>query len=263
MFGTKEKNIREYIVEFLLLKPSTAKKLRVLLRDAGVNTSLQAIYKQLAILVDLEVLIKHSSQYYISNEWIEKISGIFKLQEIELPAPGEKFRYKFQSLQKQDIYWKHLMSAISLNNLDPFFQYCDNQFWIYVPTRESSEADYGINKKDKQEKTFFAIGNVTDLGKDFRKSFRNEFYRIEFHRINSAKENVHTTVVGSIVISSTINNKLSKDITDIFNSTEDKAEKIKNLKSVLGKDQVCGLVIENNAKKAEKIRKQISQPFVI
>src|SRR5690606_13243964 len=142
MIGTHKKNLKEDIIEILLKGSASSKKLRSLLQDLGYDLILQGIYKQLNTLHEAEVVLKNKQVYTINNEWVKNVSKIMSVQDIDLPEEGEKFTYKFNSLQNLDAHWKHVMSSFRKKfPHEAFFSYCPHQIWIYIPHRNESEVN--------------------------------------------------------------------------------------------------------------------------
>ena len=140
MIGTPIKTLKEEIIEILLLGPASTKRLRSQAAQQGHDVTLQGIYKQLNILLESGVILKNKQVYTINNEWVKSVSNTLSIQGIELPEEGEKFTYKFNSLQNLDAHWKHVMSSFRKKfPNEAFFSYCPHQIWIYVPTRNESE----------------------------------------------------------------------------------------------------------------------------
>lgn len=264
MIGSTLKNLKEEIIEILLQKPASSKRIKTLLKERGINVTIQGIYKQLNTLLESEVVLKNKKEYIINNEWIKNVSRIIDVQEIELPEEGEKFTYKFNSLQNLDAHWKHIMS--SFRKKFPkisIFSYCPHQIWNYVPTREKSVSEYTKDHEESGIFHYFTLGGKTDLDRKYRKKYTGNYYKIELLVINSIKRNIHASVLGDIVVTSKIEKSLAKklDSTYLLNEQSEKKEIL--IIDTLSNQHNGTIVIERNKQNAEKLRKQISKPFYI
>lgn len=264
MIGTHKKNLKEDIIEILLKGSASSKKLRSLLQDLGYDLTLQGIYKQLNTLLEAEVILKNKQVYTINNEWVKNVSKIMSVQDIDLPEEGEKFTYKFNSLQNLDAHWKHVTEAFNkiLGN-EPMFLYSYHQFWIYTPTREESERKFAGEFLNKKQHTFYVIGGVTDLDKKYRNSFKDPYYKVENFSIKSLKDKEHLLIIGNFIINVKVPDDVTKQIDAIYKLDKQIKLKENDLKELLGKNYKSMFTIENNLEKANRIKRKISQPFIL
>ncbi|MAQ77276.1 hypothetical protein CL684_02010 [Candidatus Campbellbacteria bacterium] len=264
MIGSSRKNLKEEIIELLLKKPASSKNIRTQLKHKDINVTVQAVYKQLNTLLESEVILKNKKEYLINNEWIKNISKIIDIQDIELPEEGEKFTYKFNSLQNLDAHWKHMTEAFNkiLGN-EPMFLYSYHQFWIYTPTREESERKFAGEFLNKKQYTFYVIGGVTDLDKKYRNSFKDSYYKVENYSIKSLKEKEHILVIGQFIINVRVPDDITKEIDSIYKTDKDILNKEQQLKELLSENHKSMFTIENNLLKANKIKRKIAQPFAL
>lgn len=264
MIGSQKKNLKEEILEILLQGPASSKKIRSILLEKNIEVSIQGIYKQLNTLLESNVILKNKQTYSVSNEWIKEASKIIDVQEIELPEEGEKFTYKFNSLQKLDEHWKHVMSSFRKKyKNEAFFSYCPHQIWIYVPNRSDSEIQYKNEHEEEKYYNFYTIGGNTDLDKKFKKLFQGDYYRIENLEISGVKREVFLSTFGTNIIKTSIDKKLSAKIDSIYNENSSNKEKESALREILSKPHKCTFSIENNKKKSLLIKKKISKPFYL
>lgn len=212
MIGSTHKNLKEEIIEVLLQRTASSKRIKTILQERNINVTVQAIYKQLNALLESEVILKNKKDYIINNEWIKNVSKIIDVQEIELPEEGEKFTYKFNSLQNLDAHWKHVMSSFRKNfPKKSIFSYCPHQIWNYVPTREKSVSEYTKDHEESNIFHYFILGGKTDLDKKYRKKYTGNYYKIELLLINNIKRNIHISALGDIVVTSKIEKILPKN----------------------------------------------------
>lgn len=217
MIGSSSKNLKEDIIELLLKGPASSKKLRSQLSKIGYSLTLQGIYKQLNTLLEAEVILKNKQTYTINNEWVKQVSNILNVQDIELPEEGEKFTYKFNSLQNLDAHWKHVMSSFRKKfPNEAFFSYCPHQIWIYVPSRNQSERNMKSEHEHKKYYNFYIVGGNEILDKKFKKEFQGDFYRVETLEIKGEKRNKHLSVFENIIVTTTFKKDLSEKIDSIF-----------------------------------------------
>ncbi len=264
MIGSPIKNLKEEIIEILLQKPASSKRIQMYLKQKDIKVTVQAVYKQLNTLLESEVILKNKKDYIINNEWIKNISKIIDVQDIELPEEGEKFTYKFNSLQNLDAHWKHVMSAFRKKfPKEAFFSYCPHQIWIYVPTRTESELNMKQEHEHKKYYNFYIVGGNEALDKKFKKDFQGDFYRVETLKLKGEKRNKHLSVFENIIVTTTFKKELGEKIDKIFSSNKNPGLQEKQLKEILTNDHPCTFVIEGNKKKALKLKNKIAQPFYL
>lgn len=264
MIGSPIKNLKEEIIEILLQKSASSKRIKTILKEQGINVTVQAVYKQLNTLLESEVILKNKKDYIINNEWIKSVSKIIDVQEIELPEEGEKFTYKFNSLQNLDAHWKHMAEAFNkiLGN-EPMFLYSYHQFWIYTPTREESEKKFAGEFLNKKQYTFYVIGGVTELDKKYRNSFKDEYYKVENFSIKSLKEKEHLLIIGNFIVNVKVPDEMTREIDRIYKLDLSISEREIMLRTLLGEKHKALFTIENNHKKAKQAKRRISQPFIL
>jgi len=264
MIGSNIKNLKEEIIELLLDTPASSKKIQSLLRKNNIKVTVQGIYKQLNTLLESEVILKNKQQYIINNEWIKNISKIIDVQDIELPEEGEKFTYKFNSLQNLDAHWKHVTEALNkyLSN-EPMFLYSYHQFWIYTPTREESERRFAGEFLNKKQYTFYVIGGITDLDKKYRNSFKDSYYKVENYSIKSLKQKEHILIIGNYIMNVKVPDDITKQIDAVYKTDDSLLIKENNIKEILSHNHKSMFTIENNLIKANKIKRKIAQPFAL
>lgn len=264
MIGSTHKNLKEEIIEILLQRTTSSKRIKTILQERNINVTVQAIYKQLNTLLESEVILKNKKDYIINNEWIKNVSKIIDVQEIELPEEGEKFTYKFNSLQNLDAHWKHATEAFNktLGN-EPMFLYSYHQFWIYTPTREESERKFAGEFINKKQYTFYVVGGVTDLDKKYRNSLKDSYHKVENYSIKSLKDKEHILVIGNFIINVQVPDDITKKIDIIYKTDKDVIAREKDLRELLTLNHKSMFTIENNFKKANQIKRKIGQPFVL
>ena len=264
MLGGKNQKPKDKIIEILSKGPRSGKGLKTALANGGHKVSIQIIYKQLNELIEDEIILKTKKLFFINNEWVKNVSKIIDIQDIELPEEGEKFTYKFNSLQNLDAHWKHVMSSFRKKFAhEAFFSYCPHQIWIYVPSRDISEQNMKNEHEYNKYYNFYIVGGDTLLDKKFKKEFQGDFYRVETYVLKGEKRNKHLSVFNNIIVTTTFKKELGESIDAIFKKQNTIDQQELALKKLLSDNHSCTFIIEGNKNKALKLKKKISQPFYI
>ncbi len=259
----KEKTTQDYIVECLAKKPQKIDAIQKYISHYKKITR-PAIYDQLRKLISDGVILKNKTEYFISNEWVEKIRDFFAGTGIPHLNEGESLTYIFKSLHQMDQFWKHVFPIYhNLYKSEPIYMYDNHCFWVYIEGRTESEDQHYKSYKPKKRRAYFLIGGETKLDFDFKRKYNNKYLKINAVKIKPIKNTDHITVIGNIVINSKTPADFSKNIHKIYEDKKmSKEEKIKEINKEVKKIKKVYFKIEHNKKKAEKYKKIIGRDFV-
>jgi predicted transcriptional regulator len=111
LLGTK-KNLYEYVVEALLIKPLYVSQIQNYLHDKKIPATIQGIYKALRELIKEDVVVKQKKIYLINSVWRKKLEIIVSKKPPFQLFQGEKISYQFNKLDHLDMFWKHTITDI-------------------------------------------------------------------------------------------------------------------------------------------------------
>lgn len=262
MIGSKKKSLKEDIVELLVDNQMSSKRILTSLKSTGYDVTIQAVYKQLKILLNEEVVLKNKKEYFVSNEWKRSLITLLSDQDFIFPNEGEKFTYKFNSLVHLDAHWKHITDAImNRNKNSSVLSYCPHQIWPYVPTRMLSEQNVVQIHEKTNKYNYFIVGGKTELDKKYRRLFNKTYYKVQLITDFDKRENVHVTIIDDILVWSFINKDIAEKIDVIYNNNQTPTQQVQELVAILGQDQNCKIIIERKKKKADMYKKRFAQIF--
>lgn len=145
MFGTAYKTLREVIVtEFQKAQELSAGELIEQLKG---EYSRRAVYKELSILLDANVLVKAGQKYSISSTWILELINFAEIlyqnhfQDFGpkqlLPERNKKHVWKFTNLKKMDAFWLQIVFTLLESSADKVCYSWSPHFWFPLVTLEN------------------------------------------------------------------------------------------------------------------------------
>jgi hypothetical protein len=263
MIGTKLKGIEEFIIEELTREEATAKKLLQRHTLLFKPVTLQAVYKALKKLTDEAVLLKHKNKYSLDNVWRRQL--ILLLQPVEtFPElhPNESITYSFKSLPQLDAYWKHIQEG-STKDIQTTYFFCPHQYWWFVPGRRDSEIQFYKQFEENKRNAVLLLGGSTAVDKQLRSLISNPYVQVHTETHNTLHIEDTITVKNDIIISTRLPKSVSTKIQHVFSKNLPMEETENLLRGIFSRKIAVKIRIERNAKKAEKLTKQIGKYFYI
>ncbi len=265
MLFTSKESLEDIIIRLISKGKSTPEQLFEDITRNEKNCTIQAVYKALRFLTKSSVLVKSGKQLELSQEWIDKVSQAFSTQTT-LPqlADGESALYHYRSLVNLDAYWKHLMKALDdkFQNA-PVFLYSPYHIWYHISERTQSEADYFNNFQTNKHFGFFVIGNSSAIDQSFKKQFQSDYLQIDTWGKSPLKKDNYLTIIDDYIVDTILDKKLTRAIESYYFSNLPIEQAAPRLNQVLSAPSKSKIKIERNARKANKLRKQLSKNFFI
>ncbi len=263
MLNTPSKGIEEFIIEELARHDQTAKYILYNHNKIFSPVTLQAIYKSLKKLLAEGVVIKHKDIYSLDNIWRREVVSLFQKQGAFLELhPNESITYSFKSLPQLDAYWKHIQEGSSSEVAVTYF-FCPHQYWWFVPGRKESEMSFYKQFAQEKRHAVLLLGGSTATDRQLRLLIANTYVQVHNEKENTLRIQDTLTVKNDVIITTRLPHLINEQINNIFqqNLSVDKTEEL--LQKIFTKKIPVKIKIERNAKKAEKLTKQIGKYFYI
>lgn len=257
-------SLEDFIAQVLAGRNATAKELLRQYNDQAQKTvTPQAVYKTLRKLIGQEVVLKHKDTYSLNNVWKrEVVSLLGKTSALLELHPGESIMYSFKSLEQLDKYWKHIQEDTSGDVAITYF-FCPHQYWWFVPGRRESEKNFYAQFAEDKRHAVLLLGGITAVDKELKAIISNPYVQVHTEIDNSFRVVDSLTVKNDLIMRTRLPLAVSNDINDIFNQNLPMEETARLLSRLFVKKIPVKILIERNAKKAEKLRKQIGKYFYI
>lgn len=261
MLYSKHETLEDTLVQLLLKGPYSIKELHQTV-SKHESVSLRAIYKATDALIDAGVAFKVGKKLWINQEWIRELRERLS-PSVPLLSPGERIVYTFTSIEHLNIFWKTVAFQLEeSSNGRPFF-YNPHNFWAYIPELKDSEDEYYIQFLEEKKHAYFVVGGTSEADREFKRDYQNGYFQIDARIVPSLGRRDHITVLGDFVITARLSQSLSKRIDELYDSDQP-LEKIQSgILAAYRSDVKVRLVFEHNADKAAKLRKLLSQNFVL
>jgi hypothetical protein len=253
--------IEERVVELLAEDEATVKSLLASLNKESKNVSLRGVYKAVTNLIAAGVAIKVGKRVMLNHEWGQSVADKLGSPNMPLVAPGERVVYTFTSLEHLNAFWKSTILPLeqTLAAKEVFF-YNPHGFLTYLPARKESDEAY-FRHFGLARQGFFTIGGISPADLAFKRAYQTEFLQIDLKNIASIRRTDHVTVLGSYIILTRLSKALSSRIDTLYASGRKVEEFLPELVSICSKPGKLRFVLENNPKKAEKLRRTLAKNF--
>lgn len=249
--------IQDQILQALSYKSLTAKEL-----GSVVSVSIQSIHKVLRKLVNAEVVLKHNVNYSLNQEWVAGNFNKLSNSDFINLSPEEHFKHTFNNFKHLERFWKHTLTPL-ITKSDQVFIYNPHWIWWYIPDNFQSEANF-VNSFNKSHRCYLMIGSNTVEDQSIRRLWQDDFFRISLNTDSSLSKKEFYTVINNLVITTTLPLAVIKQIDTHYQSSQVGKNLAKSLEPVLTRTvNKIILSVENNQNKANKLRKIISQDFVL
>ena len=177
MYLSEPKKLQDHILLLLTSNRAlSATTLQTLLRRTYKNCSLQAIYKELRLLIKRGVVVKANKCYGLSLPWIlESYSILDKAYETyfssaalnDLLLPGKtKSSWKFNDLRGADDFWiQAVLAIVEGTNNKQVFGWIPHPWFSIIHFQKDLRFQNAL--RSQSAKYFFMIGGNTFLDNHF------------------------------------------------------------------------------------------------
>lgn len=261
MLFSRVKSVEDYIVEVLGTGDKTAPELLEGYSRTEKMVTMQAVYKILQKLRDDGVVVKYQNLFSLSNTWKNKVVSLLRAEDaIPVLQEGESIQYNFKSLDQLDHYWKHVHAATE-DSESPMYLYGGHQFWWLMPKIHQSEIDFYQNFSNKKRKGMLLIGFDSLADKETKKELQSDYVQVHCEANHNFNMTESGTVQDDFIVQTKISARDSNAIHHIYKQNLSLADTKREFEKLLEKPIAARITIERNAKKAEKMRKEIGKYF--
>lgn len=263
ILGSRQ-TIEDKVIQMAANTSRTPKQLWAEINGTGSPVTIQAVYKAIRNLLREGIVVKAGKKILLNQEWLEKVDQLF-ISPATFPAlaDGEAVTYKFNNLSNLDIFWKHTVIG-TLREMEelPVFHFDPHEMWIYLSDRKESQEKYLTSFSEKKRFAYMTLGGLTALDKEYKAKYQNEFLEICLKK--SDKRNTHLTILGDIVVATTISDMLAEQVDKIYEAFPSADESfVSKLEEAFKDSGPAKIKIEKNKSKAKKLRKQLAKNFFV
>jgi hypothetical protein len=260
MLYSGHRELEDKIVEMLAEERLTVKTICSQV-SAEHAVTLRAVYKAVNKLTLAGVVLKAGKRVMLNHEWAERVAGKLGVPSVPLIEPGERVTHTFASLDNLDAFWKSTVLPLEkTTQAKEIFFYNPHDFWALLPSRRESEAAYYKHFGPEQQ-GFFTIGGESAADLAFKRLYQTDYLQINLGNIASIKWTDHVTVLGPYIILTRLSKSVSDRIDTLYSTGKSPEELLPGLLRICARPGKLRLSIENNAKKAEKLRKMLARDF--
>lgn len=276
LFSEYKKTLSDYIIELLDKGPLSGAELVARILNT-TNTSKESIYRVLRQLLKQEVINKAHKKYSLNRHWIQHMHAFslrhtqnihaFDAHGVMEFEDGDSITYQFKNPDLMGIYWGHLgdyvLDKYSGENLLPLYVYHPHEWLIHARTK--SETHFLERLSRDKRTTFFSIGGKTQLDKQFKKDWSNQYRKININvKISGLKPNRYINVIGDFIFEVRTTVAFEQAIDDFFNQQKTiNKNNQQGLKKIVHDKYQTKLIFSRNKKRANKLRRQLSKDFYI
>lgn len=261
MLFSRKKTVEDRIVELALDSSTSVKKLSGYLeKERGV--SLRAVYKSVHKLIDAGVLLKVGRGVVVNQEWALRAADRLSTHPQMLLSDGERVAYTFTSIPHLDSFWK--TTVLPLEKTKPVrevFLYNPHNFWAYLPARKMSEDAYYRHFLERKISGFFTVGGNFPADAEFKRFYQNDFLQIDLRDIASIRRTDHISILVPFIVTVRLSKNFSNQIDTLYASGKFIHEILPEIIRICERPGKIRFTLENNAKKAQKIKRILSRNF--
>ena len=270
-------SIDDKIVRLLSTKTyRTTILLKTLLTE--ISISRQSFYEALRRLVKNEVIVVNKKLVSLNKLWIEQLihftqettntykeSYRIESRYLEL-QPGEHISYIFKSLETMDRFLNHatLLIAEQSDKKIPSVVFNPHN-WFFV-ARQTSELTWWRTLQRLGIMLFIANGGKTDADKQIGRyinNLKNNHIRFSLTDTEIFKKNHFINIYGDIILEVKLEEGIGQEIDHLFSQSKDIMHDQEKFQHIIKKVSRARLIITNNPKRAEILRKKIMKYFYV
>lgn len=265
--------IEEVVLATLARNAATGAQLLEAARRIKKTLTKQALYVVLRRLLAQEVIVKHGTQYSLSNVWLGKMAEFFARAHERYGVrregvdflnlqDGDKISYAFKSPHEADRFWGHAFDVLSDTTKEPIYIYNPHEWFILA--RQESELHLFNKLKSQKRHLWLTVGNKDPLDV-YAKHFFDGTY-LQYHMLEKAlfeKGNYYLNIFGDFIIEAFIDPDIAQSVDEFYTKTQVFDESVIPALQALISQGKTKLTISRNTKKAAKLKKLLGQHFFV
>ncbi len=265
--------IEESIIGKLAGNAATGAQLLQAARGIKKTLTKQALYVVLRRLIAEEVVVKHGTQFSLSNVWLGKMADFFARAQERYGArregvdflsldDGDKISYAFKSPHEADKFWGHAFDVLADTTKEPIYIYNPHEWFMLA--RQESEVHLFNKLKDMKRQIWLTVGSNDPLD-IYTKQFFDGTY-LQYHIVEKPvfeKRNYYLNIFGDYIIEASIDPDIAQAVDDFYTWTEAFDDSVIPTLQALVAYGKTKLTISRNARKAQKLKKMLGQHFFV
>lgn len=271
MIFTKKLDIEEIIIN--LLSEGAVNSLILFERVKQQKpVSKQGFYKALRALLKEEVVTKNKQMILLSPVWLAKLqqfvdqvglqSANQATKEIINLQEGDSMVFSFKSIVELYLLWTHYFIIFCKKTKGPVVFFNSHNFWVLIRSDIENEMYQWI--KANQKEAYSVIGYNTQLDRSSSDYIKDAYnIKLSYGQKPIIRETMFPAVFGDYVMSTVLDRQTVSDIHDLYMKYQKWEPSLEiELLAIIGRMKKPKMIIERNAKKAEKLRKKLMNHFI-
>ncbi len=269
----KPTTIEGVVINALAENASSGTVLLEKARENKKTLTKQALYVVLRKLIAEEIIVKHGTQFSLSNVWLGKMYEFFLVARERYGArhetvdflsltDGDKIAYNFKSPAEADKFWAHAFDVLArtMSFTEPIYLYNPHEWFILV--REESERGLFEKLRSQKRNLWLTAGNSTLLDLSVRKFFDGTY--LQYHALEKPlfeKNSRYINIFGDFIIEATLDQETADAIDVYYKDTVEWNEGAKiKLTNIVSKGKTK-LIISRSERKAVQLKKVLGVHF--
>lgn len=274
MILEKHLQLEEKIVQILMKQPNlTATELWHLSSQSNESYTIQAVYKELRKLHETGVVTKSGTHFSLRIPWVLAMADMVEQAKKlyvddrhfdHLLPNNKKNIWHFTNLGSLNNFWSQvLLVLINQSESKRIYGYSPHPWYHLLQTEQ--EDQYIKSLRHARTRLYLMVGGDTYLDKWAAQFWYSDIVEYSFAPSPYHRERGwYFDVIGDYLVSVTLDSTTTHAIEHVYQHTTDWEHL--NLAAVLQLSQMrirASLVLENNSRKAEIIRKRFTKFFGI
>ncbi len=234
--------------------------------------SKQGFYKALRELLSAEIVTKNKQLVLLSPIWINKIQGFVDTihhssykqvsDEVVSLAEGDTMIFRFKSIIDLYLLWNHYFFIFCKQTEGSVIFFNSHNFWVLIRSDIENEMYRWI--RDIKKEAYSVIGYNTPLDRSTSDYIRETYnINLSYDTKPLIKNTIFPAIFGDYIMSTIIDKKTIDAIHQVYLKYKIWEPAVEfEMKEIVSKMEKSKVVIERNAKKAEKLRKKLMNHFI-
>lgn len=236
------------------------------------NVSKQGFYKALRELLVQEIITKNKQIVLLSPIWINKLKGFVDTvqksshkqvsDEVVSLAEGDTMIFRFKSIIDLYLLWNHYFFIFCKQTEGPVIFFNSHNFWVLIRSDIENEMYRWI--RDTKKEAYSVIGHNTPLDRSTSDYIRNDYtISLSYDTKPLIRDTIFPAIFGDYIMSTILDQKIVDAIHQIYLKYKKWEPAVElEMKEIISNMKKSKVVIERNAKKAEKLRKKLMNHFI-
>lgn len=271
MLCSEKKSLADELIEILATKGHcTAYELRDEVLERSRSFTIQAVYQELRKLYGQGVVVKVKDTYMLRLSWVEKFLMLGEQlnnnyvehspYEHMIPEEGKTLEFKIRSLQRTARVLIRLLSTILHNNPNAIIYQHLQHVWFHLAYEDETRY-IEILKNGGHQYNMCTVYN-TFLDRMYKRTFPDMPGRVINGDTPLSEKKSYTTVVGDYVMRLYIEQRLKRDLSDLFHTTENASDISPGLiTELMTRMSTIRITLERNEAKAKKLMQKMAEFF--